>query len=175
LRLDVISEDWMRAWELASYVVTVVGLPLAVWVLTREARKERASEEKELEQRREEIYQELSDEYVQFLKLLLQYPELRLLDPQPSDRFTPEQREQRFLIFGILVSLLERAYILLYEPDLDEEGRRRWQSWDDYARVWCARADFREALARHIEGEDPAFREYILGIAGQAEAGAAPR
>jgi hypothetical protein len=171
----VVSEHWLQAWELASYVVTVVGLPLAVWVLLREARKERASEEQELEQRREEIYQELSDEYVQFLKLLLHYPELRLLHPQPTEMFTPEQREQRFLIFGILVSLLERAYILLYEPDLDDEGRRRWQSWDDYVREWCRRADFREALAKHIEGEDPAFREYILAIATRSGAGGVPR
>ena len=171
----MVPEDWLRTLEFASYAVTVVGLPLAIAVLVREARKERAAEDEELEQRREEIYQELSDEYVQFLKLLLQYPELRLLHPQPSEMFTPEQREQRFLIFGILVSLLERAYILLYEPDLDDEGRRRWQSWDDYAREWCRRADFREALAKHIEGEDPAFREYILAIVGQAEAGAPPR
>lgn len=168
----MVPETWLRTLEFASYAVTVVGLPLAVAVLLRESRKERAAEEKEIEQRREAIYQEVSDEYVQFMKLLLQYPELRLLHDQPDAMFTPEQREQRSLIFGILVSLLERAFILLHEPDMDEEGRRRWQSWDDYARVWCRRADFREALALHIEGEDPAFRDYILAIARQDEGGA---
>ena len=171
----MIPEEWLRTLEFASYAVTVVGLPLAIAVLVREARKERAAEDEELEQRREEIYQELSDEYVQFMKLLLQYPELRLVHPQPGGMFTEEQREQRFLIFGILVSLLERAYILLYEPDLDDEGRRRWQSWDDYVREWCHRADFREALASHIEGEDPAFRDYIVRIARQAETDTPPR
>lgn len=166
----MISDEFLRVWELASYVVTVVGLPVAVVALLRESRKDRANEEAELEQRREEIYQELSDEYVQFMKLLLQYPELQLLHARPATAFTQEQLDQRFLVFGILVSLLERAYILLYDDHMDEEGRRRWSSWDDEMRRWCRRADFREALAEHIEGEDPAFRAYIVRIAGEEAA-----
>ncbi len=170
----MIPEALMQAWELASYVVTVVGLPLALVALLRESRQDRVNEEAELEQRREEIYQELSDEYVQFMKLLLQYPELQLLHARPATSFTQEQLDQRFLVFGILVSLLERAYILLYDERMDDEGRRRWASWDDYVREWCARADFREALGQHIDGEDPAFRHYILEIAALAEAATNP-
>ena len=47
-----------------SYVVTVVGLPFAIAVFVWEQRKERAAED-------EEVYQRLSDEYAEFLKLVL--------------------------------------------------------------------------------------------------------
>ena len=41
-------------WELGSYVVTVIGLPLAICVFLYEQRKERENEE-------EEVYQLLSE------------------------------------------------------------------------------------------------------------------
>ena len=41
-------------WELLSFVVTVIGLPLAIVVFAFEQRKERDNEE-------EEVYQLLSD------------------------------------------------------------------------------------------------------------------
>ena len=55
----------MQTWELLSYVVTVVGLPLAIAVFIFEQRKERNNEE-------EEVYQLLSDNYQEFLKIALE-------------------------------------------------------------------------------------------------------
>lgn len=39
--------DTLDYWELASYVVTVVGLPLAIAVFVYEQRRERDNEEEE--------------------------------------------------------------------------------------------------------------------------------
>ncbi len=61
----------LETWELMSYVVTVVGLPLAILVFLFEQRKERENEE-------EEVYQLLSDNYQDFLKVALDNPDLRL-------------------------------------------------------------------------------------------------
>ena len=44
----------LETWELLSYIVTVVGLPLAIFVFLYEKRKERENED-------EEVYQLLSD------------------------------------------------------------------------------------------------------------------
>jgi hypothetical protein len=55
----MISKD---TWELLSYVVTVVGLPLAIMTFMLEQRKERENED-------EEVYQLLADNYTDFLKL----------------------------------------------------------------------------------------------------------
>jgi hypothetical protein len=151
--------DMLQIWELLSYVVTVIGLPFAILIFIYEQRKERQNEE-------EEIFQRLSDEYREFLKLVLDNSDLQLLRREATAQsLTPEQKERRFAIFGILISLFERAYLLVYEEDMDKRERRLWQSWEDYMREWVRRSDFRAALPELLEGEDPEFTEYIRKLA----------
>jgi hypothetical protein len=165
----MIDEATLRLWEFGSYLVTVVGLPLAVAVLWRQARIERANERKEIEQRDEETYLRLSEQYAEFVNAVLAYPELGL-HPRltPVRDPTPEQAARKLLFFEMLIALFERAYILLYEPALDPEGARRWQSWADYMEEWCTREDFRDALPGLLRGEDPAFARYILALRERA-------
>jgi thioesterase domain-containing protein len=145
----------LEIMELLSYVVTVVGLPLAILTFVLEQRKERQNEE-------EEIFQRLSDEYREFLKLVLDNADLHLLRKDARrQELTEEQQERRQAIFGILISLFERAYLLVYEPKMDKQTRRMWQSWEDYMREWVRRPDFRDALPGLLEGEDEEFTHYI--------------
>ena len=144
----------LGTWELLSYVVTVIGLPLAIAVFIFEQRKERDNEE-------EEVYQLLSDNYQEFLKITLENPDLRLFSNEETPALSAEQRERMFIIFSMLISLFERAYLLLYENDMAEKQLRRWRSWEDYMGEWCNRADFRSALPVLLRGEDPEFADYI--------------
>jgi hypothetical protein len=144
--------------ELLFYTVEIFGLPFAILVFLLEQRKERQTQQ-------EEIFQRLSDEYREFLKLVLDNADLQLLRRHgASQDFTEEQKERRHAIFGILVSLFERAYILVYEAQMDKQTRRLWQSWEDYIREWVHRADFRSALPELLEGEDPEFTGYIRAM-----------
>jgi len=146
---------------MASYVVTVVGLPFAITVFLLEQRKERQGEQ-------EEIYQRLSDEYREFLKLVLDNADLQLLrNTKPDKELTEEQKERRQAIFGILISLFERAYLLVFEEEMDFHTRRLWSSWEDYMREWCRREDFRISLDEILEGEDPDFTRYILKLSSE--------
>ena len=161
---STVADDGMNTlewWEMASYVVTVVGVPLAIAVFIYEQRKERQLEE-------EELYQRLSDEYADFLKLVLENADLQLQSKlSTSNNLTGEQVERRHTLFEILVALFERAYILVYEQDMSRETRRLWQSWEDYMRQWCRRDDFRAELPELLEGEDEDFCRHILRIAGE--------
>jgi hypothetical protein len=157
------GSDWREWWEIASYVVTVIGLPLAIWVFIAEQRKERQNDD-------DEVYQRLSAEYTEFLKLVLENADLRLMSTSTAGPITDEQRERRWVLFSILISLFERAYLLVYEEDLGAQNRRLWQSWEDYMREWLRRADFREALPRLLEGEDPDFAAHIGKLAAEEAA-----
>lgn len=148
--------EWM---EFLSYLVTVIGLPLAIGVFVHEQRKERLNEE-------EEIYQRLSDDYQDFLKLALEHADLKLVSRQPQV-LNEEQAERKAILFGILIALFERAYLLVYEDDMPKQTRRLWQSWEDYLREWCARADFRAALPELLRGEDEDFCAHISRIAAE--------
>jgi hypothetical protein len=151
----------LETWELLSYVVTVLGLPLAIGVYLLEQRKERANED-------EEVYTTLSDNYQDFLKVALENSDLKLFSKPDVAGFTDEQRERMMVIFGMLISLFERAYLLLYEPGLKNRELRRWRSWEDYMLEWLRRDAFRAQLAELVKGEDPEFVAYILRLAQPA-------
>ena len=110
----------IEIWELLSYIVTVIGLPLAILVFLFEQHKERENEE-------EEVYQLLSDNYQDFLKVALENPDLRLFSVEVT-ALNEEQRERQLIIFAMLTSLFERAFLLLYEDDMAPKQARRWNS-----------------------------------------------
>jgi hypothetical protein len=151
--------NWLTLVEFSFYLVETFALPFAIIVFLIERRKERAAEA-------EELYQRLSDEYTNFLKLVLDNADLQLLRKSvPAIEGNEEQLERKFALFGILVSIFERAYLLVYDEHMNKQARRLWCSWEDYMREWCRRPDFRRALPELLEGEDPEFRAYIEEIA----------
>jgi hypothetical protein len=160
------SEEWRDAWEVASFIVTTLGLPFAILFFAWEQRKERDNEE-------EEGYQLLSNAYNDFLKVVLSHPDLHLRSQEPLVDPTPEQRERMLVIFDMLISLFERAYLVAFKASMSETEKRRWNSWDDYMREWCRREDFHHALPLLLHGEDPEFRDYIRRIA-EEEGGPVP-
>ena len=150
--------------ELASFVVTAFGLPFAIWVFATQQRAERENEE-------EAAYLHLADAYNDFLKIVLANADLRLRSSTPLEHPTPEQNERTRVIFDMLISLFERAYLVAWKPKMSETEKRRWNSWDDYMREWCHRDDFYASLPLLLRGEDPEFQDYIRRIA-QEERGA---
>lgn len=157
--------NWHETVEFSFYFVETFALPFAIIVYLFERRKLRQAGE-------EEIYQRLSDEYITFLKLVLDNADLQLLRkrPGPAEDLTEEQAERKQAIFGILVSIFESAYILVYEEKMNKQTRRLWSSWEDYMTEWCRRPDFRSALPGLLQGEDPDFRTHIGKIAQGCEA-----
>ena len=153
--------EWLEA---ASYVVTIVGLPFAIAVYFIDQRRERQNEE-------EELFLRLSDEYADFMRLVIDNADLHLLSPEDRGELSDEQRERKQALFAILVALFERAYVLVYEDDMSRQQARLWQSWADYMHEWCRRADFRAALPGLSQGEDPGFVAAISRIAEEAAAG----
>jgi hypothetical protein len=146
-------------WEMLSYVVTVFGLPLAIGVFLYEQRRSRQGDE-------EEIFQYLSEEYAEFQKLVLKNADLGLITGS-TGTLTAEQRERKQALYDILISLFERAYILVYDDKMNKQTARLWATWDDYIQSWCLRDDFRNALPELLSGEDEDFVAYMLDTAKQ--------
>ncbi|MGH8804132.1 MAG: hypothetical protein ACREXN_05250, partial [Polaromonas sp.] len=145
-------------WEFASFVVTALGLPFAIAFFVWEQRKERNNEE-------DEAYQLLSDAYNEFLKVVLANPDLHLRTHEPLENPTGEQNERMLVIYDMLISLFERAYLVAWSENMLPVQARRWNSWDDYMREWCRREDFFNVLPLLLRGEDPQFQQYIRRVA----------
>lgn len=91
--------EWLEA---ASYVVTIVGLPLAIGVYAYDRRRDRQNDE-------EEIFLRLSDEYADFMRLVIDNADLHLLSPAAKGELSEEQLVRKHALFAILVSLFERC------------------------------------------------------------------
>jgi len=153
----VLSVDF---WQVLANVVTAFGLPLAIFTFMLEQRKERENED-------EEVYQLLSDAYIDFLKLVLDHPDLKIRTQAATLDLSDDQRERTQVIFEILISLFERAYLTAYSPTMTAQQKRRWHSWDDFMREWCRRVDFYTALPALLQGEDVDFANYIRQVAAE--------
>lgn len=151
-------------WETASFVVTVFALPFAIFLFLFEQRKERDAED-------EEAYQLLQNAYNDFLKIVLDNPDLQLRSTTAHTDLNNQQRERALIIFEMLIALFERAYIVSYEPDMRGVALRRWHSWDDFMREWCRREDFYYLLPQLLRGEDPDFAAYIRRVADEEQTG----
>jgi hypothetical protein len=149
-----------ETWEVASYVVTVIGLPLAIAVFVVQQRRERRNEE-------DEVYQLLSDAYNDFLRVVVDNPDLHLRSAKATPDLSAEQQERMLVIFDMLISLLERAYLTAYSDAMTPAQLRRWNSWEDFMREWVRRDDFFYRLPQLLKGEDPEFAVYLQRLAEQ--------
>jgi hypothetical protein len=149
-------------WEVASFVVTVIGLPVAIVIFLYQARRERANEE-------EEEYQLLNDAYNEFLRVVLANPDLHLRSNTRTSNLTADQEERMLVIFDMLIAFFERAYLVAYAPNMSPDKARRWNSWEDFMREWCRRESFRARLPELLRGEDPEFSAYIRGLADEEQ------
>jgi prephenate dehydrogenase len=116
-------------WEIASYVVTVFALPLAIVIFIVEQGRERRNEE-------DEVYQLLSNAYNDFLRVVIDNPDLHLRSQSATLDLSAEQQERMLVVFDMLISLLERAYLTAYSSRMSAAQRRRWNSWEDFMREW---------------------------------------
>ena len=139
--------DW---FEFLSYVATVVGIPMALFVFMFEERKQRQAAQ-------EEIYDKLMEHYSRIQEKLFEHPELDQHDAPLPDA---EAARRQYILYEMVVSLFERSFILL-AGERDPAYRRMWNSWEDYIGEWTARPNFRAALPRLIKGEDPDFAAYL--------------
>lgn len=146
---------WLEA---LSYVVTILGFPTAILVFIYEHRRRLGNEENEL-------HRHLSEEYDNFLRLVLDNADLLLLKASNvPPTLSEEQLERREIIYRMLVSLFEKAYVILYSENMNPDARRRWMSWEDDMTEWCRKREFVTLLPELLEGEDDAFSRHILAI-----------
>ncbi len=101
----------------------------------------------------------------------LEHPDLGLFADEARPSLTEAQEARQLIIFAMLVSLFERAYLLLYEEAMSPKQARRWNSWEDCIREWHRKPPFRACLPQLLRGEDPGFVQYIERLSAAAAAG----
>lgn len=149
--------------ELVFRMITALSFPFAIFLYLRQRRKEADDHGRYL-------YESLSSKYDDFLTLSLSNSDLRLWTREALFDASEEQEERIFLLFQLLISLFERAYVLTYSDHMTQAQARRWSSWDRYMEDWSRREDFRHRLTVLLAGYDPDFAAYILNVVERTKA-----
>jgi hypothetical protein len=93
--------------------------------------------------------------------VVLEHPDLHLFSSSATPDLTPQQRERMLVIFDMLMSLFERAYLTAWQQTMNEPQARRWAVWEDFMREWIRRDDFYATAEQLLLGEDPEFQAYF--------------
>ncbi|MFN3960217.1 MAG: hypothetical protein ACK4NP_09925 [Parvularculaceae bacterium] len=162
---DTIGERIAVGIAVASAAASVIVFLRNQAATTREARLAR--------------YDAVSRSYIELQTLCLQYPRLETswyrTPPADQKPLTEEESVQRDILFDILTSTLERAFVTYRDaPRLVRESQ--WPGWISFARTYAQRDDYREWWRRYVfdfEKEkwaagvtqyDSGFERFIVGL-----------
>lgn len=150
--------------EALSYVATIVGIPVAIIVFVFEKRKDRR-------QREIETFKDLGEEYVAYLTLCLEHPDLSGFDPccYSEDAARSGLDAKTLTLLTVLVAMLESSFVL-YQGHRSAIRAKQWQGWHDYIVDWAKRPDFRKAWPIIVSSQfDTDFVSYMDQIMRENE------
>ena len=145
--------------QVFANISTALGIPLAIYLFYQD-RKREAREREYL------AYDSLDSNYIEYLKLCLDNPNLDVFDIpiKKTEELFSEQERREVIMFGILFSVLERAF-LMYEDESTGIKIRRRAEWEKYiVNDWIPRENFRKMWRIQGEGYHPGFVRYMNSI-----------
>ena len=123
-----------------------------------------AAKNKERQQREDGTYDSLDVRYLDYQKLCLSYSELDVFDiaREPSRPLTEQDKKQELILFTILISIFERAY-LMYRGHTETSREKQWSGWVEYMEGFAKRPNFRKAWEICGPMFDTDFCEFMAG------------
>ena len=149
------SEEFVSISTVIANLSLILGIPVTIFAFIYQEKKERQNEQ-------EEIYDKLMEHYAGIQDKFFTHPEIDQHNTPLAD--AEDARRQR-IVYETLISLFERAYILLAD-EKDPNYQRMWNSWLDYINLWISRPNFHVALPQMMRGEDPDFVKFMASLSG---------
>ena len=139
--------------EMLTYIITVLGVPVAIFVYLREQKFQRL-------EREYGTFDALDEKYIEIQQICLEHPELDVFDTpfKEPKKLSEEQQKQEEAILLIRISIFERAF-LMYQRSQTEGKDTQWQGWNLEIIDWFSRENFRNVWKEHGEYFDQSFFE----------------
>lgn len=141
--------------EIISSVISIVGIPIAIWIFYRNKWKEKSDREYQ-------TYNALDDKYIDFLVLCVDNADLDVYNERKLI-LTPEQEHKRLVMYEILISIFERAF-LMYKDHDSKIKREQWQGWLKYIIEWYEVESFKKAWMKLGDQWDSKFVDFMNKI-----------
>lgn len=148
-------ETIFQYFEFATFIVTLLGVPAAIFIYAKEQRLQR-------EEREYGTFDALDEKYIELQQLCIEHPELDIFDtPYTAPReLTEQQQKQEEAIILIRISIFERAF-LMYQITPAKAKSDQWEGWDGEIREWLERKNFRKVWDVHAPYYDKTFFQYF--------------
>jgi len=132
-------ENFKLYCEIASHLITLLGVPVAIYAYLQEKSKERR-------EREYGTYNSLDDKYIEFLNLCLENTDLDIyhIAKKGENEYKTDEKARETIIFEILISILERAF-LMYHDQSSKVKKEQWEGWNGYMEDWLKRENFQRA------------------------------
>ena len=129
--------------EISTFLITIMGLPAAIFLYLKEHHKQR-------EEREYGTFNSLDEKYIEIQQLCLAHPELDAFDtPYAEPRVLSDQEEkQEEAILLIRISIFERAY-LMYQRTTSQAKKGQWEGWELEIEGWFQRGNFKKVCEDH--------------------------
>ena len=149
--------------QLIAHVVTVIGFPVAIWSYWKQSDLQHKDRERQQRDRENGTYSSLDDRYMEYLKLCVEFPDLGMFNPVQKARtdYSAAEVVQRHAMFEILLSIFERAYLMMYDDHESSARGRQWNGWESYLRSWKTHPDFKDLWGTLGSGFDSDFVKYV--------------
>jgi len=144
--------EWM---DVLANITMILGFPIALLVFIYDRRKERR-------EREYGTYHALDEKYLEYLRMCIDNPHLNLYDVplKKPPRLSETEKTRQSAMFDILVSLLERAF-LMYQDQSNKVKRAQWIGWNEYMRDYASHPVFRETWKTRGIDFEVDFTKYI--------------
>ncbi len=142
-------------FQIVQYLVFIIGIPITIY-------KYITSKKREQYDREYGTYDALDREFKEYSKLCIDHPDLDV-SGYPNEnppKYTPAQKKQERIMFSILCSLFERAY-LMFKDTTSTARRRRWTGWIGYFHDFSTRDNFRSWWKQYGGEYDTKFVGYF--------------
>ena len=107
--------DHVLGLQGVSYIVTILGLPVFIVQYYRNSRRENIA-------RTEKIYESVDTAFVDFNKLIVNYPHLNVTWYDVAPRtLSDDESTQRYIIFDLLTNMFERAFLIYADAASDQK------------------------------------------------------
>jgi hypothetical protein len=148
--------------EAASYLVTILGVPGAVYLFWSELRRQRR-------EREHAAYNALADKYTEYIKMCIDDPELDVFEWSSEGSGVDRVERRQLMLLTYLIAVFERAYFM-YRDQSERFRQKQWSGWEAYIDEWCARPQFRRAWGHYGQMFDTEFSAYLDGRVRSAQA-----
>jgi hypothetical protein len=141
--------------EIASYLVVILSVPIALWKYLQSKRREQ-------EQREFEAYHVANEKYFHYLDLCFSNPDLDIF--KYSDELLEKEglleQKRELIAFCNITSMFERAHFM-YADTGDLHKDIQWYGWDGMIGFYCQKDNFRRAWKVIGRDWDKDFLKYM--------------